>query len=177
MEMLHVVVCIHTMESHMTKHCISLIKAPAVCLGFLLHDTVEFSEDCLMKELLHFHYHYRHYNNKLMIRSRECTSDSHTRRHTHTDEDPGAICGNMPPTILISCVNRGLAPLCLGLYHTKSRREMVWTWPHQAEQKTEWGRGESERGWEERSGLQGAGVKASANVLEIRMLGKYIQYL
>ncbi len=121
------VFCIPQMESHITMSCISLIKALTVCLGFLPHDTIEFSKEYLMKELLHFHYHYRHYNNKLMIRSRESIPDSHTRRHTYTDVDPGAICGNMPPTILISCVNRGLAPLCLGLYHTESQREMVRT--------------------------------------------------
>lgn len=39
---------------------ISLIKAFAVCLGFLSRDTIEFSKEGLMKELLHFHYHYRH---------------------------------------------------------------------------------------------------------------------
>lgn len=125
--MLYVVFCIPHVESHITMYCISLIKALTVCLGFLSHDTIQFSKEYLMKELLHFHYHYHHYNNKLMIRSRECTSDSHIRRHTYTDVVPGAICGNMPPTILISCVNRGLAPLCLGLYHTKSQREMVRT--------------------------------------------------
>lgn len=58
------------------------------------------------------------------MRSSESTSDSCTDKHAFTDS-PGAMCGNMPPTILISCVNRGLAPLCLGLYHTKSKTEMV----------------------------------------------------
>lgn len=143
------VFCVPQMESHTTMYYISLIKAVTVCLGFLSRETIEFSKQYLMKELLHSHYHYRHYNNKLMIRSREYISDSHKRRHTYTDGDPGVICGNMPPTILISCVNRGLAPLCLGLYHTKSQRKMVRTWPHQAEQKTEWSR-------RDRVGLGGA---------------------
>ena len=95
---------------------------------------------------------------------------------------PRAMCGNMPPTISSSCVNRGLAPLCLGLYHTKSQREMVRTWPHQAEQKTRVEQqrerkrererereSERERGWEERGCLEGAKAKASADVLEIRI--------
>ena len=53
------------------------------------------------------------------------TFDSCKDRHALADS-PGAMCGNMPPTILISCVNRSLAPLCLGLYQTKSQTEMVW---------------------------------------------------
>ena len=61
---------------------ISLIKAFAVCLGFLSRDTIEFSKESLMKELLHFHYHYRHENNKLMIGARECSRRlSHMQSH------------------------------------------------------------------------------------------------
>lgn len=71
-------------ESHISMNCISLIKAFAVCLGFLSHDTTEFLKEYLMKELLHVHYHYRHYNNKLMIMSRECIADSHTHTDTPT---------------------------------------------------------------------------------------------
>lgn len=115
---------------------------------------------------MQLHYHYNHYNNKPMIRSRECPSCSHIS-HTYIDVVPEAMCGNMPQTILNSCVKRGLAHLCLGLYHTRSQREMVQTWPHQAEQKMEWNR-------RDREGLGGVDLpwgkpKASADVLEIRI--------
>lgn len=109
-----------------------------------------------------------------MTRSPECTFDFCTDRHALTDS-PGAMCGNMPPTILILRVNRGLAPLCLGLYHTKSQTEMVWAWSHQAEQI--WSEGEdTERGWEEWCCLDGGRPKASPMFRRLGLERKYFKF-
>lgn len=106
------VFCIAQLESLITVYHISLIKAFTVCLGFLSRDTIEFSKEFLMKDLLHFHYHYRHYNNKLMIRSCECTSDSHPHRHTYTDVVPGGNLWKHAPDYLdLMCEQRFGSPL------------------------------------------------------------------
>lgn len=111
-----------------------------------------------MKRWIHFYSHYQQ-NYRLMMRTSECTFDFCTDRHALTDS-PVAMCGNMPPTILISCVNRGLAPLCLGLYHTKSQTEIVWAWSHQAEQIRSEGE-DTSRSWKERRCLEGGRPEAS----------------
>lgn len=81
------------------------------------------------------------------------------------------MCGNMPPTILIPCVNRGLAPLCLGLYYTKSQRERWFEHDLIRLNKRRSKAEKIERDWAEQRRLWGGQARASADVIEISILG------
>lgn len=117
------VFCIPQMESNITMSHIYFIKASTLCLGFLPHDIIEFSKEYLMKDLLHFHYHYHHYNNKLMTRSRDCTSAlALVQTHLHRRSPRGNVWKHAPDYLDLMCEQRFGSPLFGLVSHTLPKR-------------------------------------------------------
>lgn len=111
----------------------------------------QFYKRVIIKKWIHFHS-----STKLQVNEEVFVT------FAQTDTPSQTVLGQCVETCpqLSWCVNRGLAPLCLGLYHSMSQTEMVWVWSHQAEQIPSEGE-DTERGWEEQCCLEGGRPKAS----------------